>query len=167
MYKKGVNFQRISFIATDRLRIHHSPTCVFQTQKKGCKFCDVPGQSMYFDEDDINEVIDWHLKHSNFRHILIGGASGTYPQEYVRILKIVKYIRSKSDKPIYLMTLPPKENSILDEYYAAGVNEVAFNIEIYDRDAAKKSCPVRDKFHYLLTNLHYCIVLNYGKIQEK
>lgn len=139
--KKGVNFQRISFIATDRLRIHHSPTCVFQTQKKGCKFCDVPGQSMYFDEDDINEVIDWHLKHSNFRHILIGGASGTYPQEYVRILKIVKYIRSKSDKPIYLMTLPPKENSILDEYYAAGVNEVAFNIEIYDRDAAKKIMP--------------------------
>lgn len=139
--KSGINFQHISFIATDRLRIHHSPNCLFQTEKKGCKFCDVPGNSINFQEEDINEVIDWHLCNSNFHHILIGGASGDYPKEYVNILKIINYIRQKSDKQIYLMTLPPHDCAILHKYYDAGVNEIAFNIEIFDRSIAKKMMP--------------------------
>lgn len=140
-----INFQHISFIATDRLRIHHSPNCLFQTQGNGCKFCDVPGNSISFNENDIKEVIDWHLYNSDFRHILIGGASGDYPQEYLQILKIVKYIKSKSDKPIYIMTLPPEDITVLEEYYAAGVNEVAFNIEIYNRNYAKLIMPGKGK----------------------
>lgn len=139
--KSGVNFQHISFIATDRLRIHHSPNCIFQTRKIGCKFCDVSGNSINFSEKDIKEVIDWHLNNSNFRHILIGGASGDYPQEYVQILNIIKYIKMKSDKSIYIMTLPPEDISVLDQYHACGVDEVAFNIEIYNRDYAKKIMP--------------------------
>lgn len=139
--KNGINFQQLSFIATDRLRIHHSSNCLFQTQEKGCKFCDVAGNGIIFNEGDIKEVIDWHLNNSDFRHILIGGASGNYPQEYVRILKIIKYIRAKSDKPIYLMTLPPENELVLKQYYAAGVDEVAFNIEIYNREYAKQIMP--------------------------
>lgn len=139
--KNGINFQRISFIATDRLRIHHSSNCLFQTQNTGCKFCDVPGNSVRFMKEDIMEVIDWHLQNSDFRHILIGGASGDYPQEYIEILDIVKYIKSRSNKKVYIMTLPPRDLSVLDQYYAAGVDEVAFNIEIYNRDCAKKIMP--------------------------
>lgn len=59
----------------------------------------------------------------------------------MQILKIVKYIRENSDKEIYLMTLPPVESSELDQYHAAGVNEVAFNIEIFDRNYARKIMP--------------------------
>lgn len=139
--KNGINFQRISFIATDRLRIHHSSNCLFQTRKAGCKFCDVSGNSIHFGEEDIIEVIDWHLNNSDFRHILIGGASGSYPQEHIRILDIVKYIKSKTDKSIYIMTLPPEDISVLDQYCEAGVDEVAFNIEIFNRDYAKISMP--------------------------
>ena len=141
----GINYQRISFIATDRLRIHHAPNCLFQTNGTGCKFCDVPGNCAHFTEEDIREVIDWHLEHSDFRHILIGGASGDYPGEYVQILDIVKYIKSKTDKPIYIMSLPPQDLSVLDKYYAAGVGEVAFNIEIYNREYAKRSMPGKGK----------------------
>jgi len=143
--KNGINFQHISFIATDRLRIHHSPNCLFQSQKEGCKFCDVAGDSISFSQDDIKEVIDWHLYNSNFDHILIGGASGNYPNEYIRILDIVKYIRKKSTKSIYIMTLPPDDSSILSQYYVAGVNEVAFNIEIYNRSIAKEIMPGKGK----------------------
>lgn len=143
--KNGVNFQHISFIATDRLRIHHSSNCLFQTLKQGCKFCDVPGDSLKYNENDITEVIDWHIKNSKFRHILIGGASGNYPEEHIRIMKIIKYIRTKTNKPIYLMTLPPMDTKILDEYYMAGVNDVAFNIEIFDRNLAAKVMPGKGK----------------------
>ncbi len=139
--QKGVNFQHISFIATDRLRIHHSPSCLFQTHKRGCRFCDVPGTGVYFDIDDIKEVIDWHLENANFRHILIGGASGNYPEEYTKILEIVKYIRNKSNKSIYIMTLPPTDKTVLEQYHTYGVDEIAFNIEIYNRKLAKKIMP--------------------------
>ncbi len=139
--QNGINFQHISFIATDRLRIHHSPNCLFQKKNTGCKFCDVPGNSIYYAKEDIIEVIDWHLKNSDFRHILIGGASGDYPQEYIQILDIVNYIKSKSDKKIYIMTLPPEDISVLDKYHLAGVDEVAFNIEIYNRNRAKNIMP--------------------------
>lgn len=39
------------------------------------------------------------------------------------------------------MTLPPKDNSVLEQYYSAGVDEVAFNIEIFDRSIAAKIMP--------------------------
>lgn len=136
--KNGIPYTAISFLATDRVRIHHSPKCIFQQNNEGCKFCDVPGNSVDFTMEDIKEVIDWQLQNSKFRHFLIGGASGKYPHEQEEILEITKYIRSKSDKPIYVMSLPPKNLSVLDKYFAAGVNEVAFNIEIYDRNYAKQ-----------------------------
>lgn len=137
----GISFTNISFIATDRLRIHHSPACIFQQNGVGCRFCDVPGKATNFTMADIKEVIDWHLMHSDFRHFLIGGASGVYPQEYKNILEIIKYIRAKSDKSIYIMSLPPEDLSVLDQYHSAGANEIAFNIEVYNRVYAQKSMP--------------------------
>ncbi len=139
--KKGISFQRISFIATDRLRIHHAPNCLFQTQRKGCRFCDVPGDSSPFDESDIKEVIDWHIQNDDFRHILIGGASGNYPYEYVMISNIVKHIKKQSDKSIYIMTLPPIDPSVLIHYYELGVDEIAFNIEVFNRKYARNCMP--------------------------
>lgn len=139
--KAGVDFSVISFLATDRLRIHHSPYCEFKRRNLGCNFCDVPGQGLPFEWQDIKEVIDWHLSNSDFRHFLIGGASGNWSEEVFQILSIVNYIRLKCDKPIYVMTLPPKDDSKLLDYYNAGVTEVAFNIEIYDRKLARQIMP--------------------------
>ena len=39
------------------------------------------------------------------------------------------------------MSLPPKESDILKKYYQAGLNEIAFNIEIFDRSIAAKLMP--------------------------
>ena len=65
--------------------------------------------------DDIFEVIDFYLSTNNtFRHFLIGGGSETYDKEAEHITQIASYIRNKSDKPIYLMCLPPKRNSFIE-----------------------------------------------------
>ena len=71
---------------------------------------------------------------SKFRHILIGGGSEQRSTEYIRIIEIIQYLRSKTDKPVYLMALPPENIEILSEYYNAGIDEIAFNIEIFDND---------------------------------
>lgn len=136
--KTGVNYEDLSFLATDRLRLHHSFGCFFKRNKCGCKFCDVPAGISDFNNKDLTEVIDWHLANSKFRHILIGGGSEQRNTEYIRILETIHYLRSKTDKPIYLMALPPENIEVLSEYYHAGINEIAFNIEIFDNNLRKR-----------------------------
>lgn len=140
--KFGIPFQSISFWATDRLRIHHTISCVFKKSDRGCRFCEIPKQDTVCSLADIYEVIDFYLDHADsFRHFLIGGGSEPLDQEACRITKIAKYIRSKSNKPIYLMCLPPKDLSVLKQWYDAGITEIAFNLELFDRVAAKQFMP--------------------------
>ncbi|MEY8428845.1 radical SAM protein [Lachnospiraceae bacterium 46-15] len=139
--KAGKKYEDLSFLATDRLRLHHSLGCFFKRNKCGCDFCDVPSGSPDYNKNEITEIIDWHIANSKFRHILIGGGSEQRKIEYVRIIEIIRYLRSKTDKPIYLMALPPKNLQILSAYYHAGLDEIAFNIEVFDNNLRKKYMP--------------------------
>ena len=145
--QSGIPYQAISFWATDRMRIHHTISCIFKKQDLGCRFCEVPKRDEPCDLADIYEVIDFYLEHENtFRHFLIGGGSEPLDQEADRITKIVTYIRAKSSKPIYLMCLPPRNLSVLKTWHDAGVTEIAFNMELFDRDLAEQYMPGKGKF---------------------
>jgi len=140
--KSGLPYQRISFWATDRMRIHHTISCIFKKCNVGCAFCEIPKQNHLLCVDDVFEVIDFYLSQQNtFRHFLIGGGSESYEQEAEHITQIATYIRQKSDKPIYLMCLPPKDLSVIESWYNIGITEIAFNLEIYNRDLAKNYMP--------------------------
>ncbi|MBI9054757.1 MAG: ATP-grasp domain-containing protein [Bacteroidales bacterium] len=139
--KSGIPFSKISKLATDRLRIHHQSLCYFKQENMSCKFCDLPKNGIPFDLDDIYEVIDYYLKQDNFNHFLIGGGSARPNYGWDRIIQLASYIKNKSSKKIYLMSLPPNNLSVLEELYKVGVDEVGFNIEIFDRKIAKKLMP--------------------------
>ena len=96
------------------------------------------------------------MPNPKFRHILIGGGSGDPFMEYKQIIDISKFIKTiNPDIPIYLMSLPPFNTEILKKYQEAGITEVAFNIEIWDRNLArqlmpgKRIDPIRDIFKCL------------------
>lgn len=91
--------------------------------------------------DDVCEAIDFYLDHTDFRHFLIGGGSGNESDEHENILKLATHIRSRSNKPIYAMCLPPENTKILKDYYNAGINEIGFNLEIFDRAIAQAIMP--------------------------
>lgn len=140
--KSGLPYQRIGFWATDRIRIQHTISCVFKKNDVGCSFCEIPKQKQLLRMDDIFEVIDFYLSTNNtFRHFLIGGGSETYDKEAEHITQIASYIHNKSDKPIYLMCLPPKDLSVLQTWHDAGITEIAFNLELYNRFLAKAYMP--------------------------
>lgn len=141
--RNEVSYGDISFLATDRLRIHHSLGCAYKTVHKGCMFCDVPANVHSLKIEDICEVIDWHLQNSDFNHILIGGGSSARDLEPSRVLSIIRHIRKRTDKSIYLMSLPPQKREILTEYFHEGLDEIAFNIEIFDRKQALKFMPYK------------------------
>lgn len=146
LIKPGVKFSSVCFWATDRLRIHHNLSCCMKDQGIGCRFCEVVPTADRISIDDVLKTVDFYLGQADtFRHFLIGGGSESREIEYKNILKIVKHIRRKSSKDIYVMSLPPKDPRVLAEYYAAGVTEIGFNIELFDQQAALRYMPGKGK----------------------
>lgn len=146
--QNGIPYELIAFISGDRLRIKPESRCFFKAHDIGCKFC--PGNSLALHRHsyllaDIKEVINYCIDNENFRHILIGGGSANPSSDENKIIPIIKYIRSKTQKPIYLMCLPPNDINYINKYIEAGVNEIAFNIELYDRDIALEYMPGKGK----------------------
>ena len=139
--QKGTIYGNVSFLATDRLRVHHQFKCNFKLQNLGCKFCNVKPKEGDYNLDDVFEVIDYYLKNVEFRHFLIGGGSGVPEVEQHNIMEIAKHIKSKCSKPIYAMCLPPENIEILDRYKESGVDEISFNIEIFNRTIAQRTMP--------------------------
>lgn len=142
----GIPYSSIGFKTNDRVRIRHTAVCYFKEKGVSCNFCESKHKNKYnFSEDDIFEVIDAYEKEVNFRHYLIGGASAENDDEPERIKKIITHIRKISSKPIYLMSLPPKRVDDIYEYCQLGLNEISFNIEIFDRKIAGEIMPGKGK----------------------
>ena len=140
--KSGVPYDAVINLATDRIRINPAPICYYKKHGLGCKFCNLPNNNISYNLDDIKEIIDYCLAHVAFKHFLIGG--GTYSTDekgWQIIAEIARYIRSKTNKDIYLMSIPPKELYTLNRLKDAGITEVAFNIEIFNRKLAKAYMP--------------------------
>ena len=155
--KNGILYEDIAYLGIDRLRIYHRQSCYFKEQHIGCGFCDIDEPEESFQMDDIFEVIDAYKTNTSINHFLIGGGSEAPDSDFCNIIRIAKYIKSLYHKPIYLMSIPPKSNKILEELYEAGITEVAFNIEVYNRELSKKympgkSCITIDKYLSVLEN---------------
>lgn len=141
----GVPYENIINIANDRIRINPAPVCIFKKMNIACKFCNLPIQNSLYDISDIKEVIDYCLENVSFKHFLIGGGTYSIQGGWEVIIEIASYIHSKCNKKIYLMSIPPSNLDILHNLYNAGISEVAFNLEIFNRDYAIKLMPGKGK----------------------
>lgn len=140
---KGIPVKRMCLLATDRLRLQNSPFCVFKETGKTCKFCEAEYKKIDFSAEDIIEAAGFYFdtEKQNFKHVLIGGLSNYIGMERDEICKIIRYIKTRSDMPIYLMCLPSLDISDIKEYVELGVTEIGFNIEIFDRKVAREYMP--------------------------
>ena len=140
--KSGVPFESIINLATDRIRVNPAPVCIYKQKGVACKFCNLPKYNHSYTLEDCKEVISYCLDNIKFRHFLIGGGTiGTGPKSWDLIIEIASFIRSQSDKDIYLMSIPPYDLKVLDQLKTAGITEVAFNLEMFNRDLANKYMP--------------------------
>lgn len=137
----GTKYRQVAFLATDRLRVQHEFRCKFKELGTGCQFCGIKLKTGKYEFEDVYEIVDYYLNNINFRHFLIGGGSGEEKNETKNILNLAKYIRSKTDKSIYVMCLPPDNIDILKDYKSIGINEIGFNLELFDRKIAKEIMP--------------------------
>lgn len=143
--RSGVPYENIINLANDRIRINPAPVCIYKQLNRACKFCNLPEKNSAYEINDIKEVIDYCLENITFRHFLIGGGTYSVQGGWHLIIEIAAYIRSKCKKDIYLMSIPPQDINILTDLYQAGVTEVAFNMEIFDRLKAEQVMPGKGK----------------------
>ncbi len=139
--QNGVPYNEIAYLGVDRLRIHQRSGCFFKEHHIGCSFCDIEPSAKDFSLEDIKEVLQAYKNTSSIQHYLIGGGSQNPSDDFENVLKIVECIRKTDPKNIYLMSIPPEDVSVLTRLKAAGVTEVAFNIEVYDRNLAFNFMP--------------------------
>lgn len=141
--KKGLQVNKMCLLVTDRLRIQNSDFCTFKENHIPCRFCEAQYREEFFQIEDILDAVSLYLDQENcsFRHVLIGGLSNDIGKEKDNICKIIKYIRTYSDMPIYLMCLPSVNLEDIEDYVQLGVTEIGFNIEIFDRKLARYYMP--------------------------
>jgi uncharacterized radical SAM superfamily protein len=152
---KGTPMVEVGQMMSERLSIEIFFGCVNTWKEKtACAFCELGAEKnmRFVDANDIKELVTY-CKNSNkinMRHILISG--GTLPKSiFHRYTETLKMVRQIVNIPIYIMMAPPEDLSILDEFKEAGLNEIAFNLEFYNRDIAKELMPSKGtipKEHY-------------------
>ena len=142
---KGHRLNEIAYLSPDRLRIYHRNGCALQNAGMGCKFCDLYGAESSFEYDEIVEAVSHYLDHPRVRHYMIGGGSSLVEGEYNNIIRIASYLRRHDEKHIYLMCRPIQDRKILCDLHMAGVTEIAFNIEMFNRDLARQIMPGKAK----------------------
>ena len=130
-----------TYLSNDRLRIYHRFGCNYKSMGCGCGFCDIDRDDRELSIEYITEAIDAYDDCKSIKHYLIGGGSNPLNNDYDFVCKIAKYIRKKNKYPINLMSLPITDKQILHQLKEAGITEVTFNIEIFNRQIAKKYMP--------------------------
>jgi len=145
--QKGVKMEIVGQFFTDRLSIAPFYFCKYNNlNKQSCKFCEIGNSDStgITNIEDLNDLFNYINKNNdiNLRHILIsGGSPKNDTAEGEHFITIIKYIRQITHLKIYLMIEPPNDLNKLDLLYQIGINEIAFNLEVFDRNIAKKIMP--------------------------
>jgi hypothetical protein len=79
---------------------------------------------------------------------MIGGGSGKIGNETALISKISRYISTHYKLPIYVMCLPITKKEDLIKLKTSGVTEIAFNLEICERNIAKLIMPGKGRISF-------------------
>lgn len=137
----GVPYYAVAFLATDRLRINYNSVCYYKNVKTACQFCNLPEKNVPYTFDDITFIVEDYINHESFRHILLGGGSGNPKSNFQDVIKLTRFLKSKTNKPLYLMSLPPEDLEVISQLYAEGIDEIAFNIEIFHEKLARQYMP--------------------------
>lgn len=137
----GILYNDVTYLGNDRLRVYQRLGCFFKDCGKGCKFCDIPEDSRMLTLADIYQAVDEYRDHPQVRHYMIGGGSNPSDDDFLTTIQIAKHIRDTTGKPIYLMSLPPERPETLQRLKENGVTQIAFNLEIFDRNLAQKYMP--------------------------
>ena len=136
----NVKFEEVGQLFTDRLGISPFIGCSYNG-KSACKFCEIGNYDniRVNSLSDIEELLKECINNVEMKHILISGGT-PFDNNFEYLIDVLKLIRKHTNLKIYQM-IEPVSNEFIKKLYNTGLNEIAFNIEIFDRKLAKDIMP--------------------------
>lgn len=158
--KSGRYYADIAYLSTDRLRVHMTNKCIYKKMGRSCRFCNIDTEDTgaLIPMEDIIEVVEDYIANApEVKHFLVGGQSAEEHSEKTRVVDIIRAIRERSNKNIYVMSLPFSLQTVL-EMKEAGMTELACNMEVFDDEIARRIMPGKGK----IKRAYYMNVLRYA-----
>ena len=136
------------------------PDCYYFPDGKPCGFCSMKntrntvGKYMVseFSEENIREATRV-FQRTPWRDIplvsITMGTPRTDEESRKQVIEPIRWMYETLDPkiPIHLLAHPPNDFGLIEEYKAAGLTSIAFNLETYDRQKFEEVCPGKAK-HY-------------------
>lgn len=135
------------------------PDCHYFDSKTQCRFCSLRRSRNTVGKPLVREfprqrIIETTriIQNSGWHIPMITNTCGTpLDDEGTRrtILEPVRAIYDACDPKIsiHLLAHPPYDFGLIDEFKAAGVTSLAFNIEVYERNRFREVCPGKDLYY--------------------
>jgi len=157
---RGVPFKGLAVLqGHDVLAFPYLWPCEYAKAGKACRFCHCGaytqqqaalgiGQAAIFTAQDVAEVVHYAVNVEKCaKYIqLTGGSTYQTSGEYGRIIEMLQAIDraaslARIPGEIILYTTPAEDVRQVNQLFAAGVDRIACDIEIWDENLAKQICP--------------------------
>ena len=163
----GVPFKKIGSIRADRLSICLNNNCIFWNNKKlRCKFCAIgltkKNEIPIKTSKQILETVEAALNDPTLpaKHIYLNsGAQAGLDNGFSRFAKIISEIKELINVNVHLNPCPPRSKRYIDLLYYSKLDEISFNLEVFDEKVAKEIIPAK---YSLITRELYFKMLNYA-----
>jgi len=151
--------QEIVLYGKYSLSLFNRGWCYFFGTKEQCKFCSLGTTRDDVGADNIFNIFppiaeeaaimafkeEPRIKHVDY-------CAGTHPDNNIGIkqqMDLIKVVSKVAPRGIthHLLTFPPDDLNLLAELKAAGLNSIAFNLEVFDENLFKEICPGKQS-HY-------------------
>ena len=136
------------------------PDCTYFDKGVPCRFCSIRGTRKTMGKEMVSDFSREQLleatrlfQKTTWRNIpIISITTGTFPDNdegarYTSDLVHSIYDALNPKIPIHLLTMPPNDLGLINEYQQAGVTTLAFNIEVFDEDLFKEVCPGKERYY--------------------
>lgn len=137
--------------------------CEYAAAGKPCEFCFSGGDYETLAKKkrslpkpvnsmDMAEIVKYAIENAGCNSIQItGGSTFDSEKEHAYIVSyleaINKYVGRENIKgDVLLYITPPKDLSLIDEYFKLGVSKIACSLELWDKELAKKVTPGKINF---------------------
>lgn len=150
----GVLLAKIGRTYGNYLLITPSGACEFLSQNLACKYCDVEAKKATDNSiDDVLETVEAALKEGAAEYICFNiGYSDSEDGGIKQLLPYIKAVKDNFNALICTQAQPPATDEWVDMTYAAGIDSLAYNLEVFDPDIfgliapGKKRLVGRDRY---------------------
>jgi hypothetical protein len=126
--------------------------CTYWNRGKPCKFCSLAPTQKTFNETEnyktpelVGKVIEKVLECGDELHHIqfSGGSDWNHDNEFKEYIEAVAVVSNVLGRRIdgNLITMPPRDLSLINEAYNKGMNHISFNLEVWDPKLFDYVCP--------------------------